>query len=115
MDRNGVMFFNLVTRDSIGCWDSRKPYKRDNVGILARSTKTLVFPNDLRVDEEERQSVWVLSNRLPFYLYRELNKKDINFRIMSAYADEAIRGTICDPDVKHYDTFRSYPDGEDCY
>lgn len=115
MDRNGIMFFNMVTRDTIGCWDSRKPYKRDNLGIIAKSTKTLVFPNDLKIDNEERQSVWVLSNKLPFFLYRELNKSEFNFRIMSAFADEAIKGTICDPDFRHYDTFRSFPDGEDCY
>ncbi|RZB40753.1 yellow [Asbolus verrucosus] len=115
MDRNGILFFNMVTRDSIGCWDSRKPYKRDNLGIVAKSTKTLVFPNDLKIDNEERQSVWVLSNRLPFYLYRNLNKNDINFRIMSAYVDEAITDSICDPDIKRFDTFKTYPDGEDCY
>lgn len=115
IDRNGIMFFNLVTRDSVGCWDSRKPYKRENIGIVATSTSTLVFPNDLKIDDEKRQSVWVLSNRLPIYLYRQLDTNEINFRVMSAYVDEAISGTICDPQVWNYDTFKSYPDGEDCY
>ncbi|XP_044253766.1 protein yellow-like [Tribolium madens] len=115
MDRNGIMFFNMVTRDAIGCWDSRKPYKRDNIGIIARSTKTLVFPNDLKIDLEKKQSVWVLSNRLPFFLYRELNKSDYNFRIMTAYAEDAIKDTVCDPHYHTHDTFRSFPDGEDCY
>lgn len=115
MDRNGIMFFNLVTRDSIGCWDSRKPYKRDNLGVAAHSSETLIFPNDLKIDNEKRQSVWVLSNKLPFYLYKTLDADQINFRIMSAYTDEAIKNTICDPDVSFYDTFRAYPDGEDCY
>lgn len=115
MDRNGVLFYNLVTRDSIGCWDTRKPYKRDNLGLVAKSNVTLIFPNDLKLDNDERQSVWVLTNRLPYYLYKELDPTDYNFRIMSAYTDEAIRGTICDPRKKRPDTFVHYPDGEDCY
>lgn len=48
MDDNGIMYYNLVTRDSIGCWDSRKPYKRENLGLVAKSKDTLVFPNDIR-------------------------------------------------------------------
>ncbi|KAF5274200.1 hypothetical protein FQA39_LY07304 [Lamprigera yunnana] len=99
MDDNGIMFVNLVSRDSVACWDSRKPYKRANIGVIAESNTTLVFPNDLRLDKEPRQSVWVLSNKLPFFLYSNLDATDYNFRIMSAYVDEAIAGTICDPSV----------------
>lgn len=42
------------------------------------------------------QSVWVLSNRLPIYLYSQLDFTDINFRIQRASAREAIIGTACD-------------------
>lgn len=109
------MFFNMVTRDTIGCWDSSKPYKRSNLGVVARSSETLVFPNDIKVDQEKRQSVWVLSNKLPFYLYEGLNKNQINFRIMSAYVDEATKGTICDPYVSDFNTFIEFTGDEDCY
>lgn len=105
----------MVTRDTIGCWDSRKPYKRSNLGVVAQNSQSLVFPNDLKVDQEERQSVWVLSNKLPFYLYENLDERSINFRIMSAYTDEAIRNTICDPEVSDYDTFLEFDGDEDCY
>lgn len=115
MDRNGVMFFNWVTQDRIGCWDSRKPYKRANLGNVAHSVKTLVFPNDMKIDNDRRQSVWVLSNRLPFYLYKGLNWNEVNFRIMSAYTDVAIKNTICDPDVSFPDTYREFDGDEDCY
>ncbi|KAG5883310.1 hypothetical protein JTB14_008597 [Gonioctena quinquepunctata] len=115
MDRRGVMFYNMVTRDSVGCWDTRKPYKRDNLGVVAQSSETLVFPNDLKVDQEERQSVWVISNRLPFYLYEGLNENEINFRIMSAYVDEAIENTVCDPNVRDYQTYQEFDGDEDCY
>lgn len=75
----------------------------------------MVFPNDLRIDKEERQGVWVVTNRLPFYLYRSLDKHETNFRIMHAYADEAVRGTICDPNVYDEGSYKEFDQDEDCY
>ncbi|KAF5288325.1 hypothetical protein FQR65_LT12059 [Abscondita terminalis] len=105
MDNKGIMFFNLVSRDSVACWDSRKPYKTSNLGILAQDNITLIFPNDLKLDKERRQSIWVISNRLPIFLYGDLDHDDYNFRIMSAFTDEAISGSVCDPKVSVRDTY----------
>ncbi|XP_049948363.1 protein yellow-like [Schistocerca serialis cubense] len=101
MDRRGVMFYNLVTRDAVGCWNSAQPhgYRMSLQGIVAQDNVTLIFPNDLKVDHELRQNLWVLSNRLPLFLYRELDPNDINFRIMTGSTDELVRGTVCDPDI----------------
>lgn len=115
MDRNGILYFNFVSRDSVGCWDSRKAYKRENIGVIAHSNVTMVFPNDMRLDKEKRQGIWVISNRLPFYLYRNLDENDVNFRIMHAYTDEAIKGTICDPSVANFGAYQEYSDDIDCY
>lgn len=115
MDRNGIMIYNLVTRDAIGCWDSRKPYKRSNLGVIAQSSEKLIFPNDLKIDKEENQSAWVISNRLPFYLYRGLNKNEINFRIMSASIKDAVKGTICDPELGYADSFEHFSGDQDCF
>ncbi|CAG9858029.1 unnamed protein product [Phyllotreta striolata] len=57
IDRNGVMFYNLVTRDSIGCWDIRKPYKRANLGVVARSSETLVTRKKRQGKATERMGV----------------------------------------------------------
>ncbi|KRT84928.1 hypothetical protein AMK59_561, partial [Oryctes borbonicus] len=113
MDRNGILFFNMVTRSAIGCWDSKKAYKKANLHLIAKNNASLVFPNDLKLDNEPRQSVWLLSNRLPYYLYSKLDKKQYNFRIMSAYADEAIEDTICDPKVQLPGSYQEVT--EDCY
>ncbi|CAG9773982.1 unnamed protein product [Ceutorhynchus assimilis] len=115
MDKNGIMYFNLVTRDSIGCWDSGKPYKRENLGVVARSKQTLVFPNDMRLDQEEEQSMWVVTNRLPYYLIEGLDISRINFRVMSAYTEDSIKGTICDPNVHNEFTYVDYLEDIDCY
>ena len=93
------MFFNLVTRDSIGCWNSQQPYgyKPELLGIVAHSNESLSFPNDLKIDHELHQSIWVLSNRLHQFIYSKLDTNDYNFRILTARTDVAVQGTICDP------------------
>ncbi|CAH0719375.1 unnamed protein product, partial [Brenthis ino] len=99
IDRRGVMFYGLVTRDSIGCWDIRKPYKRLNIGQVAKDPVTLIFPNDVKIDQEKRQSIWVISNRLPMFQAGPLDPDDYNYRLMYADTFEAVRGTTCDPTV----------------
>ncbi|XP_072932016.1 dopaminechrome tautomerase-like [Epargyreus clarus] len=99
IDRRGIMFYGLVTRDSIGCWDTRKPYQKRTTGIVAMNRETLIFPNDIKVDQDNRQSVWVLSNRLPMFQAGPLDLNDFNYRIMYADTMEAVRGTICDPAI----------------
>jgi len=58
---------------------------------------SLVFPNDIKVDHEIDQSVWLISNRLPMYLYSTVNGGSINYRIFKANVKEAVRNTVCDP------------------
>lgn len=100
IDRRGVMFYGLVTRDSVNCWDTKKPYHRGTTAVVAMNTDTLVFPNDLKVDQEKRQSLWVLSNRLPIFQAARLNDDDYNYRIMYVDTIAAVQNTICDPLVK---------------
>ncbi|KAG6442337.1 hypothetical protein O3G_MSEX002308 [Manduca sexta] len=98
IDNRGVMFYGLVSRDSIGCWDSKKPYLKKTLGVVAMDSDTLVFPNDIKIDQEGDQSVWVISNRLPMFQAGTLSPNEFNYRIMYASAEEAVRGTVCDPD-----------------
>ncbi|XP_014367556.2 protein yellow-like isoform X1 [Papilio machaon] len=100
MDRNGVMFYGLVSRDSIGCWDSQKPYNKKTMGVVAMNTETLVFPNDIKIDQEQQQSVWVISNRLPMFQDGSLSDDDYNYRIMYVDTTQAVQGTICDPQLQ---------------
>ncbi|XP_076248993.1 yellow-h [Calliopsis andreniformis] len=97
VDRNGVMFFNMVTRDSVWCWDTRKEYIPQNLGVIGTNNVSLVFPNDIRVDHEYDQNVWVLSNRLAMYLYGSIDNSKINYRVYRANVKEAVKDTVCDP------------------
>lgn len=55
---------------------------------------TMVFPNDIKVDANG--SLWVLSDRLPKFMYESLDPEDVNFRILTAPVKDAIMGTACD-------------------
>ncbi|KAH8245667.1 hypothetical protein KR032_002718 [Drosophila birchii] len=101
--RDGVMFYTQVHRDNIGCWDTAKPYTRANLMLLSDqsddSFNTLIqFPNDLKVDNEEQQSVWIMSNRLPIFLYNSLDYSEVNFRILKADVGNILdENNICNP------------------
>lgn len=99
VDRNSIMFYTQVHKDQIGCWDTKKPYTIDNLGVVESNTSLIQFPNDLKVDRQMDQGVWVMSNRLPIFLYSELDYKEINFQILRAGVKEAVKGTTCDRDV----------------
>lgn len=97
IDRNGIMFFNMVTRDSVWCWDTRKEYLSQNLGVVGAHNQSLIFPNDLRVDHEDKQSFWTISNKLPMYIYGPWNPNEINFRVYRGYVQDAVKNTVCDP------------------
>ncbi|XP_033223828.1 protein yellow-like isoform X2 [Belonocnema kinseyi] len=108
IDRDGVMFFNMVTRDSVWCWDTRKEYIPQNLGVIGSSNVSLVFPNDIRTDHEINQSVWILSDKLPMYLYGYLKSDEVNFRIFRASVKDAVRNTVCDPNYVVQESEQGY-------
>jgi Major royal jelly protein len=93
MSETGVMLFNLVDQNAVGCWDSSTPYSPQNHGIVDRDDEALVFPADVKVDETN--TVWVISDRMPVFLIADLDYTDINFRIFSAPLETLIQGTVC--------------------
>lgn len=97
IDRNGVMFFNLVSQDSICCWDTRKAYLKMNLIVVAENNKTLIFPNDLRIDHEIPQYIWIITNRLPMYQFNLINPEEFNFRVLVLDPIAAIRNNACNP------------------
>lgn len=99
IDRNGVMFFNLISRDSIGCWDTRKPYSNRNLMVVARNNVTMVFPNDLRIDHEVPQMAWIITNRLPMYQFNLINPNDFNYRVMYLDPVAAVQNSVCQPEI----------------
>lgn len=98
MDREGILYYNLVSQNTVGCWNSyNAPHTPISQGVIETNNVTLNFPNDLKVDMEPEQSIWVLSNKLHKYLYRNLDPMVYNFRVLMARTKDAVRGTVCEP------------------
>ncbi|KAG7211981.1 hypothetical protein KM043_011179 [Ampulex compressa] len=108
IDKHGVMFFNMATRDSVWCWDTRKEYIPQNLGVLGASNVSLVFPNDIKVDHEYDQNVWLTTNRLPMYLYGTMDTSKVNYRVFKANIKKAIANTVCDPNYIVPDSDQGY-------
>jgi hypothetical protein len=94
MSDDGLELFNLIDQNSVGCWHSTLPYDPKYHGIVDRDDMTLVFPADIKIDENNR--VWVISDRMPVFLIADLDYNDVNFRIFSAPLDYLVQGTVCD-------------------
>lgn len=89
-----VIFYTQINLNAVGCWNTKKPFTVDNQGVVAADNETLVFPNDLRIDSEG--NLLVLSNRMPLFIYSELPKGEINYRILVGKTEELIKGTPCE-------------------
>ncbi|XP_049808262.1 protein yellow-like [Schistocerca nitens] len=100
MGDDGILFFNLIDQNAIGCWDGRKHYRPHNMAIVDKDDEALVFPSDVKVDRAG--NLWVMSDRMPVFLLAELDYSDVNFRIFSGPVSTAIAGTPCDPSVGEF-------------
>ncbi|EDV91906.1 protein yellow [Drosophila grimshawi] len=94
MSDDGIELFNLIDQNAVGCWHSSMPYTSQFHGIVDRDDVGLVFPADVKIDEQK--NVWVLSDRMPVFLLSDLDYSDINFRIYTAPLGELIENTVCD-------------------
>lgn len=92
-EATGVLFYTQVNKDSIGCWNTKSPYFAETQGLVDSDSDALVFPNDLKVDNEG--TLWVLSDRMPLFLYKNLKAGEYNYRILRGRTQEIIQGTPC--------------------
>ncbi|KAG8256248.1 hypothetical protein J6590_072913 [Homalodisca vitripennis] len=96
MTRNtGILFFNLIDKNALGCWNSNMPYKKDNLAIVAKDDEKMVFLSDTIIDGND--NLWTLSNRLPEYLNDKMDFTKTNFRIFSAPVNDLVFNTACEP------------------
>lgn len=97
--KTGVIFYALPNLNAVTCWKtSNRAYTIKSLGRVYMSVTDMVFPNDVKVDDES--NLWVLSDRMHQYMYSSLDPKDINFRILTATVKDAIENTACDTKIK---------------
>lgn len=93
--KTGVLFYSLVNLNAVACWKtSNKEYTMKNQGRIYMNDETMVYPTDIKVDYND--NLWILSNKLPIWMYLKLDPNEVNFRVFSAPVLEAISHTACD-------------------
>ncbi|XP_052758194.1 protein yellow [Galleria mellonella] len=93
--KTGVLFYSLVNLNAVACWKtSNREYLMKNQGRIYMNDETMVYPTDIKVDYND--NLWILSNKLPIWMYTDLNENEVNFRVFSAPVLEAISHTACD-------------------
>lgn len=90
----GVIFYTQPNKDGIGCWNTAKTLNPDSQGLVDSDSDALVFPNDLKVDSEG--NLWVLSDRLPMFIFTSLDPEQYNYRILTGHVSDIIKGTPCE-------------------
>ncbi|CAK1604337.1 unnamed protein product [Parnassius mnemosyne] len=90
---NHVLFYTQVNRDGVGCWNSNKPYTPENNPLLFSDPELYEFPNDVKIDNEG--SLWIISDKMPRFIFKSLDPNEVNYRIFSINATDAIAGTAC--------------------
>ncbi|CAH0555325.1 unnamed protein product [Brassicogethes aeneus] len=93
-EKSNVLFLTQLNRDGLACWNPRRKLTSDNLELVASDKEELVFTNDLKVDRE--RNLWVLSDRMPAFIYRGLDPNQINYRIFKTKVDDIIAGTKCE-------------------
>jgi Major royal jelly protein len=93
-ERTDTVFYALNNRNAIGCWNSKNPLSPKTVDIVATNDESLMWPNELQIDSNG--NLWVLSNRLPLFIFGSLEPDDINYRILSGKSNLLIGEGRCD-------------------
>lgn len=93
-EKTNVLFYTQVNKDGIGCWNTNKPFNPDTQGLVDTDSDALVFPNDLKIDSND--NLWVLSDRMPVFIYKKLKPDEFNYRILNGKISDLILGTPCE-------------------
>lgn len=89
----GVLFYALTNLNAIACWKPQNMFTIQQQALIYTDNVTMIFPNDLKIDKNGQ--IWVLSDRLPAFMYSHLNLEDYNFRILAGSTREVINSTVC--------------------
>ncbi|EFN88455.1 Protein yellow [Harpegnathos saltator] len=91
--KTGILFYALTNMNTIACWKPQQKFTVQQQGYVYADNVTMIFPNDLKIDRNG--NLWVLSDRLPIFMYSQLDLHDYNFRILMGSTEELAMGTVC--------------------
>ncbi|KAG8238823.1 hypothetical protein J437_LFUL010537 [Ladona fulva] len=93
-DSRGILFFGLLSKNSLACWNPSKAHNPSNIVDVAQDDESLQFASGLKVDNED--NVWMMISRFSSYFLGSLNPNNVNFRVMVGPSRQLTRGTACE-------------------
>lgn len=96
--RRGILFFQLVQHTALACWNIEKPFKPENIVVLAQDEKTLQYISGIKVivNKFGEEELWFNTNRLQKTINNTRNPAEKNYRIIRGKVDDLVRGTACE-------------------
>lgn len=88
----GILFFGLVNQNGLGCYNTNKPFKRENFVTLQKDSEKMIYPCDVKVAKDK---IVLLTNNMPIFLYSKLDYTQTNFRIWISDVRNVAKGTTC--------------------
>ncbi|XP_037026149.1 major royal jelly protein 1-like [Bradysia coprophila] len=97
MDKNGNLFFGLMDPIGVACWDSSKPYTRNNMRLVTQNDEKLQFASGMKVvlNRKNKEELWVLTCSLQRVMTGSISSKVVNFRVQAIQIDELLSGSEC--------------------
>ncbi|XP_046471136.1 major royal jelly protein 1 [Neodiprion pinetum] len=101
--RRGILFFQLVQHTALACWNIEKPFKPENVVVLAQDEVALQYISGIKVivNHIGEEEVWFNTNRLQKTINNNRNPAETNYRIIKGKVDDLVRGTNCESSGPH--------------
>ncbi|NP_001161913.1 yellow-e3 precursor [Tribolium castaneum] len=97
IDKDGVMYFGLMSDVTLNCWNTHTEYGPKTIDIIAKNLQTLQFASGVKVitNSKAGQELWVLTSRFQKVATDSLSTSDVNFRILAGRTEDMVAGTAC--------------------
>ncbi|KAG4068821.1 hypothetical protein HA402_004969 [Bradysia odoriphaga] len=94
-DRTSVIFFAMLTRNAITCWNSNTKYLAENQGTIIENDNRFKYPVDLNIDTNG--TLWALTNNFVRFSYGKLDTNEYNYRLWRGNPKQLVKDTVCEP------------------
>ncbi|XP_017778766.1 PREDICTED: protein yellow-like isoform X2 [Nicrophorus vespilloides] len=97
IDKDGIMFFGLMTETSINCWNTANVEYGRYIDTVIKDTVRLQFASGVKVVTNSRgqQELWTLTSRFQKLAAGTLNPNDVNFRVSAGKVSDLLDKTKC--------------------
>lgn len=92
-DTTNTLISSQPNQNGVACWNPRNSLNPNTFNLVAQDNETLLFPSDIKIDEN--RNIWVFTDRAPLFTYSQLDPNDTNFRILTGTVDDLVSGTNC--------------------